>query len=405
MRVEVLPLHVVFVVFQTGNRANGGVESITQVIERLKRVKPIVVTQLETPVNARWRAVGADVKLWSVPSAAPERFHCGQFVRKITYPVDLVRTNYAMYRLVRSLNPKVVHCNDIRGLWHTGLGAQAAGATVVFNIRDVKQPDEQYDWKWRVAWLSNQLLVLSEEMRESLADRLPIKTRDDKGQSCIDYIYSMVDLAQMRPVSQEERQALRTRLGIDQGKIALGYIAAVNAKKAQLRFIEQAGPLLKKTIPQATLYCIGDFDPKRDAYARSCQRAVQRLRLDEIVSFIGYTTEVADWYKALDIVIIASRREGLARCMIESLACGTPVVSFDVCSAREILERYNCGRVVPQGDYAEFVEQVADLAGSPAVRRVSGTNGSRTAGQLFDPARIVKQYERLYCELAKAPRR
>jgi glycosyltransferase involved in cell wall biosynthesis len=303
------------------------------------------------------------------------------------------------------LNHKVVHCNNIQGLLHTGLGARAAGAAVVFNIRDVKPPDEQYSWKWRAVWLSNQLLVLSEEMHEALSNRLPIKTHGNKGKSHIESIYSMVDLEQMRPVSQTERQVLRTRLGIAQGRVALGYIAAFNEKKEQLRFIEQAGPLIKEKIPKATMYFIGDFDPKQDAYARACQRAVHHLQLQEVFSFIGYTTEVADWYKALDMVIIASRREGLARCMIESLACGTPVVSFNVCSAREILEQHNCGRVVPQGNYAELIEQVAGLADSPAMLCALGTNGSVTARQLFDPALIMKQYERLYGDLANEARR
>jgi len=68
--------------------------------------------------------------------------------------------------------------------------------------------------------------------------------------------------------------------------------------------------------------------------------------------------------------------------MIESLACGTPVVSFDVCSAREILVQYNCGRVVPQGDYAGLVRELATLARNTFLRNALGVHGSQTAREL-----------------------
>jgi glycosyltransferase involved in cell wall biosynthesis len=74
-------------------------------------------------------------------------------------------------------------------------------------------------------------------------------------------------------------------------------------------------------------------------------------------------------------------------------------VSFDVCSAREILEEHDCGRVAAQGDYEQFVEHVEVLAASPRERRRLGANGAQAARQLFEPAHIVEQYEQLYREL------
>jgi glycosyltransferase involved in cell wall biosynthesis len=94
------------------------------------------------------------------------------------------------------------------------------------------------------------------------------------------------------------------------------------------------------------------FRVLQSGYARRCLETVRRLGLEEHARFHGFSDRVTEWYQACHIVLLASRREGLARCMIESLACGTPVVSFDACSAREVLEEHDCGRVVPQGGYA-----------------------------------------------------
>ena len=381
-------LPVIFVVMQTGKRANGGVESITRVIERLRRVKPIVVTQMETPVNERWREAGCEVHVWPVAGGT-----------KLTRAGALARTNLRMSRLVRETGCRVVHCNDILSLWHTAFGARRGGARIVFNIRNVKPVGQRYGWRWQVARrISSRQLVLSKEMRDALTERLGAG-RNGSSNSGIKYIYSVVDLPDARTATHAEREAARAHLGIERDCFSVGYIAAFDERKAQLEFIENALGLLKQSVPSARVFFIGDFNPEKSAYARRCLESVERRRMASAVSFVGYTPDIAGWYRALDLVVVASRNEGMARCMIESIACGTPVVSFDVCSAREILEGYDCGAVVPRGEYEGLVEQVKRLSQDTVTRRRLGENGVRAARSLFDPSRLIEQYEELYFSL------
>jgi glycosyltransferase involved in cell wall biosynthesis len=383
---------VIFVVFQTGSRANGGVESITQVIEQASHIRSIVVTQLETPINRRWRAAGAEVLVWPLAYAMSSSFWRSGLRAKIRRLLSMLRLNWRMARLVRATGCAVVHCNDIFGLWHTAPGARVGGARIIHNIRDIKGEDERFGWHWRAAlWLSHRTLVLSQEMRDALVRRLALPSG-----SGIDYVYSIVDLEEMQPAKQACRALQRARLGIADDEYAIGYVAGFNPKKAQLDFIERAGPQLRAALPRGRVYFIGDFEPERDGYARACLEAARHQGLEETVRFVGFSAGVADWYQALDLVVLASRNEGLARCMIESLACGTPVVSFDVCSAHEILHAHDCGVVVPQGDYMQLVEQIAALATATERRRVLGQNGARAARMLFEPARVVQAYEALY---------
>jgi glycosyltransferase involved in cell wall biosynthesis len=273
--------------------------------------------------------------------------------------------------VVRSRTP-VVHCNDPAAFWHTALGAKLAGAAVVFNIRDTKAADESYGRKWALAgWLSDRLLVLSGEMRQSLLAALPAARRLAPK---LEVIYSIVDTQILAPLPPAERQIRRQRLGIPPDTFAIAYIATFNPKKAQLALIEAGLSQLRQQLTQAHLYCVGDCDPDND-YANQCRAAVERLGLNTFVTFVGYTPQVADWYHAADLVIVASRKEGLARCMIESLACGTPVVSFSVCSAAEILTGFECGRVVPAGDYPALVQAITALASQPPQRQRLAANG------------------------------
>jgi glycosyltransferase involved in cell wall biosynthesis len=385
-RREETRLPVAFVVTQSGNRANGGVESLTEVLGRLRRVKPLVVTQLETEATRRWRDSGSEVLVW--PMKRPR-------------PASLLSTNLRMFRLIRSMNCRVVHCNDILALWHASFGARLAGARVVFNVRNIKPAGQRYGWRWRVARrVSDRQLVLSNEMRGALARRLGVE--DGAGGARpgkIEYIYSAVDRERLSPAGAAERAALRERLGIGAGVFAVGFVAAFEPRKAQLEFIKEAAPRLKKSLPQSRVFFIGDFAPGANDYARQCQAAARELALGESISFAGYAPEMAQWYRALDLVVVASRNEGLARCMIESLACGTPVVSFDVCSAREILDEGGCGVVVPAGDYETLVERITALAGDRDARERLGERGVAVARELFDPQEVAGRYERLYFSL------
>ena len=385
---------VIFAITQTG-RGNGGVESITRIIERLQKIKPIIVTQKKLPINDRWYKAGAKVFVWNF-SRKKENLK-EAWNGKIKLVKLLIKNNKSMYKLAKKTSSSVVHCNDIYSFWFNAFGAKAAGASVVFNVRDTKPLNQPYGWKWKIASsVCDRFLVLSREMCRELAPRIALL---ESQRSKFDYIYSVVDPADKNPVDPDTQEKIRNRLEIPPNSFVIGYVAAVNPKKAQLSLIEQAGPHLQSSIPEANLYCIGEFKPESEDYSRRCLEAIKKLGLESTIIFPGYTSEISCWYHALDITIITSIREGLARSMIESLACGTPVVSFDVCSSKEILEEGNCGFVVPQGDYSALVDRISELASDEKKRQELGENGFQIARKLFDPESIVKQYEDLCLSL------
>src|SRR4051812_20678857 len=268
-------LPVIFVVSQSGKRANGGVESITQVLENLRRVRPIVVTHLETPATQRWRDAGCEVHAW-------------KFSEDGVKARSALRTNRQTFRLVRETGCRVVHCNDISALWHTAFGARLAGATVILNVRNIKPAAQRYGWRWQLARkISRRQLLLSREMQGEFSRRLGVENgrRGD-----IEYIYSSVDLNSFSPTESSTRTKLRARLGIDENCFAIGCVAPMDPRKGQYEFIKAAGPLVRQLLPQAKIYFIGDFAPEQNDYARCCREARNELNLNESISFVGFTS-------------------------------------------------------------------------------------------------------------------
>lgn len=380
---------IIFFITQRG-KGNGGVESITYVIEKMNIFLPTVITNMDLPVNERWRNAGAEVTYWSSftinsPIKLP--------LLKHIYQLGLwLLNNIRAYRTIRQLDSKVVHFNDIVALMFSGLGAKLAGAKVVFNIRDTKV--EGYNLKWKLhCFLSDKIIVLSKEMKKIVSFNLGINQKSNK----VSYIYSIVDCERFFPPSNFQKNILKSQLNISQDKIAIGYIASINSKKNQLDLIYNYKKLISN-LPNSKLYLIGSFEPSINSYAESCQTAVQELKLENYISFVGYTSSIPDWYKAMDITIIVSHREGLARCMIESLACGVPVISFSVCSAKEILSEYNCGKVVPQGDYEQLFQAVTETLKNTDLYYRFQKNGLAVVNELFNQTN-TNYYEKIYQNL------
>ncbi|NEQ51944.1 MAG: glycosyltransferase family 4 protein [Leptolyngbya sp. SIO3F4] len=262
------------------------------------------------------------------------------------------------------------------GFQATYLARIFLGAKVVFNLRDidVKKPVKK---RW-VDYVkhSYRTVLLSFEMMNHLAANAADSSK-------MKVIYSIVDFNVFRkyPIEPKDTQT---------GKYNVLYVASFNDKKNQKQFIDQC--LAKLSEHNMHVHFIGDDE---NEYAQDCKKQIAALGLEN-ATFHGFVEDMSYWYNFAELTLVPTRNEGLARCMIESISCGTPVVSFDVCSAVEILSKYNCGKVVEQGDYVSFVNEMVALAEDAASLEALGGNGIKCSRELFDVRRISREYIRLY---------
>jgi glycosyltransferase involved in cell wall biosynthesis len=74
----------------------------------------------------------------------------------------------------------------------------------------------------------------------------------------------------------------------------------------------------------STLVILGDGDLKYELL-----REVALLSLQEQVRFVGFCDNPWKWYAGADVFLLSSRWEGMPNSVLESLACGTPVIATD----------------------------------------------------------------------------
>jgi teichuronic acid biosynthesis glycosyltransferase TuaC len=100
------------------------------------------------------------------------------------------------------------------------------------------------------------------------------------------------------------------------------------------------------------------------------QARVQELGLQGAVALPGAVPneELAAWFSAADATVLASSREGWANVLLESMACGTPVVATRLWGTPEVVAAPEAGVLVDRRDGAAVAEGLARLLAAPPTR-------------------------------------
>ncbi|MDG4605288.1 MAG: glycosyltransferase family 4 protein [Candidatus Contendobacter sp.] len=158
-----------------------------------------------------------------------------------------------------------------------------------------------------------------------------------------------VDLERFHPLPPS---AARVSLGLPPGILLLsvGHLVELKGHHIAVEILTQ--------LPQAHLVIIGE-GKERDRIKEHARvlGVMDRVMLAGAVP----NTELARWYSAADILILASSREGWPNVLLESMACGTPVVATCRGGMPEVVCDPVAGRLVKTREGRAFAQAVSAL--------------------------------------------
>lgn len=155
-------------------------------------------------------------------------------------------------------------------------------------------------------------------------------------------LYTMrngVDLARFVPV---DRVLARSMLNTDAtAKRILLSVGHLIERKGHHIAIEAL-----RYLPSDTHLYVAGSGPE----AGSLEKLAARLCLKERVHFLGQipNENLRDWYSAADALVLCSSREGWANVLLESMACGTPVVATNIWGTPEVVSDVVAGRLMTE---------------------------------------------------------
>lgn len=116
------------------------------------------------------------------------------------------------------------------------------------------------------------------------------------------------------------------------------------------------------------------------------------LGIGDRVDFEGFVDNPYSYISKSDVFVLSSDHEGFGNVIVESLACGCPVVSTDCPSGpSEILQGGKYGSLVPVGDAHRMSDEIRSTLANPPCK---GMLQSRAKD--FSVDSVVDQYEKIF---------
>jgi glycosyltransferase involved in cell wall biosynthesis len=104
-------------------------------------------------------------------------------------------------------------------------------------------------------------------------------------------------------------------------------------------------------------------------------------------------------YADADLFVLPTRADNLPNTVLESLACGTPVVSFDVGGVGDAVRHLGTGWLAPPEDVESLATGIRTLLADDELRARLGRNARALAEQEWDSRVEAERFAALYEEL------
>jgi glycosyltransferase involved in cell wall biosynthesis len=191
------------------------------------------------------------------------------------------------------------------------------------------------------------------------------------------------------------RDAVRAELGFAPADVVVGKVARLFELKGHEYVIAAARTVISQNANVRFLF-VGD-GILREALAAEIGRA--GLAKNFVFTGLVPPERVAELIAAMDIVIHASLREGLARVLPQALIAGKPVISYDIDGAREVVLPGETGFLLRPRSVAEIAAAILQLAGNPQLRDRFGQTGRAKFTDQFRHETMTRRLCEIYEEV------
>ncbi len=268
--------------------------------------------------------------------------------------------------------PHVLHLHDAHAVLIGSLAAKLARGPAVVASRRV---DFRINSRWKYTWAVDRLIAISRAVRDVLIDcRVPPEM--------ISVVLSGIDLSRFE--SLPPRDDARRALGIADGELALGMVAALTDHKGH-RFLLEAWPRVVAAEPRARLLLAGSGELEEEL-----KRAAADLGIGDSVRFLGFHSDVVGLLAALDLFVLSSHLEGLCTSLMDAMAAGLAVVATAAGGIPEVVDDGRTGVLVPARDPDALAGAILDVLSDPERRRKLGAAGRGAALERFGYEKMVE---------------
>jgi glycosyltransferase involved in cell wall biosynthesis len=229
---------------------------------------------------------------------------------------------------------------------------------------------------WAAAMLSDGLVSVSEECEAVLRAKYALPGKK------LFVVENGIDVARFLAVPARSAR----------GEVIFGAVGRMSPEKNH-RILIESFALVRRNHNNVRLRFLGSgpLEP-------GLRELVRNLGLEHVVTFCGFSHDVAGFLSGLDVFALSSDSEGLPLSLLEAIASGLPVVATEVGAVPRIVQDTGTGWLcAPQNTRA--LVKAMESAISCSDRRERGERGRHVVAAQYSAERMTRDYDRLYQNL------
>lgn len=293
---------------------------------------------------------------------------------------------WRLWRLLRTVRPAVVHTHNLGPLIYASL------ATLGGRLRPIVHGEHSQLAPWeleprrirqrrKLYRRCRAVHTVSQSQVEELA-------RLGFSHSKLFAIPNGVDTERFCP---GDRTAARARLGIPADAFVVGLVGRFGPFKGHdvlMEAFEAMGQRFSST--HLLLVGAGGSEEPR------IRQLAATSRVKEKIHFTGFQADPSPAYRAMDVLVIPSRNEGMSNAALEAMATGLPVVANTGCGHEQVLTTGTDGVIADLSIPARMATTLEPFLAGPERLVDMGRAARMTVARRFSLTSMLDAYEQLY---------
>ena len=204
-----------------------------------------------------------------------------------------------------------------------------------------------------------------------------------------------MDIKYITNVDKNDIEKIVKKYKIPSNKKILGFIGRLDEQKGIIPFIKELSKHKEKFDDSIILLVGNGFQEQQ------IKDTIKKLDLEDLFILTGFQENIKSFYPIIDVFFLPSIYEGLPMVLLEAMAFKKPVVSMNVGSISEVINK-DTGILVNSGDYDKFINDLIRLKNSKDLSIKLGESAFSFIERNFNIESYVNKIESRYLKIEQA---
>ncbi len=310
-------------------------------------------------------------------------------IKRKPYSFDNIKAIKKLKHVIDNENFEIIHCHTPMGGVVTRIATKKSrkkyGTKVIYTAHGfhfykgaprknwlIFYPIEKYLSKY-----TDTLITINKEDYELARTHFNKRCKDIQYAPGVGIDTSKFNIA----LSNKEKIKIKNSIGLKENDFVLACVARMDKNKNQIFLIECMKEIIKKN---NTIHLLLIGPDELNGYYQS---QAKYYNIEKNIHFLGRRDDIPRVLQIVNIVVSASKREGLPVNVMEALASNIPVVALNCRGMQDLITNGENGYIVSSKE--EFIDKILEIKRKNTLKKVE-------LDQKFTISSVEKQMKEIY---------